>query len=629
MKFSQWFSANRLDVWRSHYLRYKALKYQLRVIAKHEGSEQAGLFREFHTLLLSEMGKVDDFYCSLFMMQQDKWELTAHRLNEVSRMPHSSNREQQMDEIKNIAEGTYLCLLNLDDFSLQNYKAFKHFMYSIEKKAEASLAKMLRADFEVALADMSFVGQFTGHKLVNSATVLREEIVELVAKHYFEGHLHSAQTCLGKLKTEATLSKLSIFALGLFLGLGVMIVIVIIAECIEAHLDVDKDQHFSMVFPMFRCLMLFAFYSLLQSADVFVWNLFSIDYQHILKFQMRMPPVSTHLTRGVMFSAAFLVCFAWYISSRLEIVQTQYVIVSDIYTPLVGWTVIFIWLFALPYKWFSYSGRSFITKILLRSIASPFTKPDFTVRSRQHVFFTDQLISLVIPLTDLEYTLCFYLSSDRLSCQDHMRLGPILVTFFPLVVRMLQCSRYLWEAKTYYHPQALNAGKYLSSIIVVTFSYAYKSLGGELVVLWVIAAVISSSYSYLWDLTKDWGLLNADSKHKFLRPKLIYKSPKVYYWAMISNLLLRFTWILTISSNIVFESMRPELFTMMLGMAEVFRRIQWNIFRMEFEHTQALDRLTIAELRTGVLTMARPLLRDSFVRPEVKKLKRNRVYSAL
>lgn len=627
MKFLQWFSSNKLDVWRNHYLRYKALKVQLRVIADHQGHEQVALFREFQTLLLSELVKVDDFYCSLLMMQQDKWEMAHHRLNEAVRMQNNPKKEGVLDELKDTAEGIYLCLGNLYDFCLTNFKAFKHLMFSIEKKADPILAAEMRAEFEEELSEMSFVGKYTGHKLVNSVTMLKDEIIEKVAIHYFEGNVQSARTCLDSLKTETSISKVNIFLLGLFLGLGLMICIVIAAVCTEANLDVDTDEHFSLVFPMFRCLMIFAFYSLLQSLDVYIWNYFSIDYQHLLKFKMRVPPVSTHFARGVMFSAAFLVCFAWYIAARLNLVQTKHVILPDIYTPLVGWTVIICWMFAFPYKWISYSGRSFITKIYMRSVVSPFSKPDFTVSSKQHVFFTDQLISLVIPLTDLEYTLCFYFSGDELSCQDRMRLGPILVTFFPVVVRCLQCSRYLYDSGTIYHPQAINACKYLSSFIVISFNYAYKTIGGELIIVWVIAAFISSSFSYTWDLLRDWGLMNPDSKHRFLRPKLVYKNPKLYYWAMISNLLLRFTWILTISSNIVFESIRPELFTMMLGMAEVFRRTQWNVFRMEYEQTQAQDRLGLAELRTGVNTMSRPLLRDSFGKGPTKKLRMKRVYS--
>jgi hypothetical protein len=625
MKFSQWFSASKLDVWRDHYLRYKALKAQLRVIARHAGYEQTTLYREFHALLLGELSKVDDFYCMLMGMQTDKWELTHQRLNDALRLKQGSRQERLLDELKETSEGICLCLSNLYDFSLANYKAFNHLMFSIEKRAEGDLYAELQEDFNAALSTMSFVGKYTGHKLVNSVLTLKDEILVQVAIHFFDGNLESARTCLVTIKDENNISKLSIFTLGLFLGLCLMIVVVIAAICIEANLDVDKDHSFSMVFPMLRCLLLFAFYSLMQSFQVYIWNVFSIDYQHLLKYQIRVPPVATHLARGMMFSASFLVCFAWYISSRASIIQTEHVVIPDTYTPLVGWGVIFLWMFGSPHKWFNYSGRRFVTKILLRSMASPFTTSDFTVSPSQHVFFTDQLVSLVIPLLDLEYTFCFYLSSDKLSCSNHMRIIPTLVTFFPLLVRFLQCFRYLYEAQTYYHPQAINAGKYLSSIIVIELSYAYKFLGGQLVYLWVVAAFFSSCYSFAWDLTRDWGLLRSDSKYRFLRQKLVYKSPKLYYWAIVSNLVLRFTWILSISPNIVNETIRPELFTMILGMAEVFRRSQWNVLRMENEQIMTQERLGVTDIKTGIRTMSRPLLAESYKHTEggTAKLRRN------
>ena len=46
--------------------------------------------------------------------------------------------------------------------------------------------------------------------------------------------------------------------------------------------------------------------------------------------------------------------------------------------------------------------------------------------------------------------------------------------------------------------------------------------------LWIVAAVVSTSYSYFWDLKFDWGFLRKDSKYKFLRSELAYKNVKSY-----------------------------------------------------------------------------------------------------
>lgn len=50
----------------------------------------------------------------------------------------------------------------------------------------------------------------------------------------------------------------------------------------------------------------------------------------------------------------------------------------------------------------------------------------------------------------------------------------------------------------------------------------------------------------IWDVTMDWGLLRGTIKgRRLLRDRLKY--PKsLYYFSMITNLILRFTWILTL-----------------------------------------------------------------------------------
>ena len=49
----------------------------------------------------------------------------------------------------------------------------------------------------------------------------------------------------------------------------------------------------------------------------------------------------------------------------------------------------------------------------------------------------------------------------------------------------------------------------------------------------------------------DWGLLEKDSKKRFLRNRLSYENPRIYYTAIVLNLLLRFSWTLTIAPFIL------------------------------------------------------------------------------
>jgi hypothetical protein len=56
--------------------------------------------------------------------------------------------------------------------------------------------------------------------------------------------------------------------------------------------------------------------------------------------------------------------------------------------------------------------------------------------------------------------------------------------------------------------------------------------------------LIGSTYSYIWDIYMDWGLMRCFEEGKWgLRDKINYK-PAFYYWAIFSDFVLRFLWIL-------------------------------------------------------------------------------------
>ncbi len=86
-------------------------------------------------------------------------------------------------------------------------------------------------------------------------------------------------------------------------------------------------------------------------------------------------------------------------------------------------------------------------------------------------------------------------------------------------------------------------------------------------------AISSACYSYYWDLKYDWGFLEPNSKFKILRNKLSYNNPKLYYFAMGINALLRLTWALSISQDIYARlNLNKTVFTFLISFLEMFRR---------------------------------------------------------
>ena len=65
-----------------------------------------------------------------------------------------------------------------------------------------------------------------------------------------------------------------------------------------------------------------------------------------------------------------------------------------------------------------------------------------------------------------------------------------------------------------------------------------------------------------------------------------------YYYAMVSDLLLRFTWLITIfplgEPGSPFNNFKVMSFLIILG--EVFRRAQWSLIRVENEQNNNFER---------------------------------------
>lgn len=124
--------------------------------------------------------------------------------------------------------------------------------------------------------------------------------------------------------------------------------------------------------------------------------------------------------------------------------------------------------------------------------------------------------------------------------------------------------------------------------------------------LWVICSFINSSYSFYWDVAKDWDLtlfsalfaspspalslsspspsLSSIEYHRpfGLRPRRFLHSDRMYYAAIVFDLVLRFTWVTRLSSTLDAINM-AEAGIFALQALEVLRRWVWIFFRVETE----------------------------------------------
>lgn len=86
--------------------------------------------------------------------------------------------------------------------------------------------------------------------------------------------------------------------------------------------------------------------------------------------------------------------------------------------------------------------------------------------------------------------------------------------------------------------QGLNGLKYFATIVAVTTRTAYSRSRDSTewyIIAWVASGVAAASGTY-WDLVLDWGLLQRNSKNRWLRDKLLIPHHSVYFGAMVSSL---------------------------------------------------------------------------------------------
>jgi hypothetical protein len=260
------------------------------------------------------------------------------------------------------------------------------------------------------------------------------------------------------------------------------------------------------------------------------------------------------------------------------------------------------------------SSRLWFIRVLFRVVTAPLWKPQFA-----DLWLADQLVSLTQTMMDLEFTIC-YLFVDYWNpgpgvcdCPKPMiqciEPGTLVIYIRPLIAclpsywRCAQCLRIAVMERNL--AQLVNAAKYLSQVPVIAFS----SLSGLANVsenyhkyhiymaLWIASSIGHSVFVFVWDVVQDWGLCSSlKTGNWILSRRLYYKGKWKYYWAIVIDLFLRFSWSIKLSIQFgVLQSGSNDFIVATLAMLEVIRRFIWNFFRIENEHSKC-DKTVIVDM---------------------------------
>ena len=348
------------------------------------------------------------------------------------------------------------------------------------------------------------------------------------------------------------------------------------------NIDIDEDPEFRSLIPMYRTYGIICLYLWFIGLNIKAWEDIKINYRALFSFQFSKNSIIDFCTCASIFGSLLFLSFLIYFITRTPLgirLGLNLYNIADI-LPAFIWLSLLLYFFC-PFKILNYEGRNNIKKLFWECIASILIPIEF-----KHIWFMDQLTSLIGPMRDIEYTFCYYsyyvnhFETRQLYCSSS-RVVYLIIAIFPNLFRCLQVGRQMIDNQKVF-PYIFNIGKYTFNIIVATFSFL-SQFHQVFYFFWLANAFISGCYSSFWDLKMDWGYFEGCNNFP-LRKKNKFKNKFLCILSIPVDIILRFLWMLSISPEIMSQYIRPEFLALVLYTLEMIRRAFWNFIRVEFEH---------------------------------------------
>ncbi|XP_043816430.1 phosphate transporter PHO1 homolog 3-like isoform X2 [Manihot esculenta] len=480
------------------------------------------------------------------------------------------NLRRVEEQLKRAFVEFYQKLRLLKSYSFLNTLAFSKIMKKYDKITSRDASKAY-----MKMVDHSYLGSS------DEVIKVMERVEATFIKHFSNSNRSKGMRILRpKAKRERHRTT---FLMGLFSGCTAALVIALIL-IIHARNIMNKpgrETYMKTMFPLYSLFGFIVLHMLMYAANIYLWRRYRVNYSFIFGFKQG-TEMDHRQVLLVSFGIAVLALISVILNLDMEMdpKTNDYKQLTEL-LPLNLLILLLVLLF-LPFNVLYRSARFFLLTCLFHCLAAPLYKvalPDF--------FLADQLTSQVQAIRNLEFYICYYGWGDYKRRENTCNTSVYNTFYFivagiPYWYRLLQCLRRLFEDKDPMH--GYNGLKYFMTVVAVSLRTAYilnKGIGWR-IIAWIFS-VIAAIYGTYWDLVIDWGLLQRNSKNRWLRNKLLIPHKIVYYLAMVLNALLRFAWLQTVL-NFNFFSLHRETSIAIVASLEIIRRGIWNFFRLENEH---------------------------------------------
>jgi hypothetical protein len=311
--------------------------------------------------------------------------------------------------------------------------------------------------------------------------------------------------------------------------------------------------------PLFIVLLFYMY-----GINMKVWAMYGVDYVTIFNHH----PSSTPTPKAIFTVASTLTIFMSVLVIVL-VATTPYSTVLPLkIISLAMWGVLLIFLLN-PCDVFIRKARFNLIVTFARILTAPLLFVYFA-----DFFLADQFNSTVAIFLDMQYLVCYLVSGPWSGDEVYPKkctssgngIRPIL-SLLPSCWRFLQCLRCYYDTRNISH--LINAGKYFTTVPVIVFAtfYSTKVKGdiklhfvfvdvGWIVVFLLMSSLVHSVYTFVWDVSKDWGLWNLKCNRK-----LMYRRKLVYLFAIGLDFVFRFLWTVKLILAIVWERDSDLIYT--------------------------------------------------------------------
>ncbi|EJT99046.1 EXS-domain-containing protein [Dacryopinax primogenitus] len=393
----------------------------------------------------------------------------------------------------------------------------------------------------------------------------------------------------------------STFRAGVYVGLAIPAIVLGIVRSFDPYVR-NAVPEWASLLNIYGVLFILPIFTFLIGLNMCAWTrarinwvfIFDLDVRSVLDYREFF-----ELPAFLFMTLSYCCFFSFYLVDNPRV---------DPHTWPLAWVVLSILVLINPLPIWRRRSRYWFLYMIARLLVSGTTRVEFA-----DFWLGDQLCTLAYTLGNLYVFGCAYnnnWNSVSALCGTANTWIAAFLSALPYGLRFSQCVRRWADSGLKIH--LVNAGKYLSMIVVYIVYYHWRHLGQFVLrpstpyltslqgsgrdtsfVVYVLFATLGSIYTCAWDLLMDWSFMRPKAPWPFLRDDLIYGKEAVplYYFAIVSNIILRLDWVFYIPTGGLSLTVRAWLFACL----EALRRFQWNFYRVENEHIGNADRYRVTK----------------------------------